>query len=209
MDNETMSLQFTHSADSLHSPSSFLSSQPSSLHTPFSPSFITSPLSSSLNVIKNPLPSQFVSPPHKQIFPLLSDHQMDVTPLPTSQSLLIQPQALIGGVNDTWPEPLASSHQKSVEPSRFARSLSGGERTYSTICFLLALWFISSSPFRAVDEFDVFCDETTRKTAADHLITQALKKNFQLILITPLDRGTFSGNPDIRILHIEKGVIDE
>jgi hypothetical protein len=60
-----------------------------------------------------------------------------------------------------------------------------------------------------VDEFDVFCDESTRKIAADHLVDHALKENDQLILITPLDRSSFIGKPNVKILHIKKDVIDE
>ena len=41
-------------------------------------------------------------------------------------------------------------------PFQDLRGLSGGERSYTTIAFLLALGHSTESPFRVMDEFDVF-----------------------------------------------------
>lgn len=40
------------------------------------------------------------------------------------------------------------------------KSLSGGEKSFSTICLLLSLWDNMTVPFRALDEFDVFMVNT-------------------------------------------------
>lgn len=74
----------------------------------------------------------------------------------------------------------ANSQQKDV------KALSGGERSYTTIALLLALGESLETPFRVLDEFDVFLDPVTRKTVIDTLITMAKKMNHrQFIFITP------------------------
>ena len=37
-----------------------------------------------------------------------------------------------------------------------AKALSGGERSYSTVAFIMALWQCTGLPFYFLDEFDVF-----------------------------------------------------
>lgn len=65
-------------------------------------------------------------------------------------------------------------------------SLSGGERSFSTISFLLAMWQSLDTPFYALDEFDVFMDQVNRKKSIEMLIEVAEHlSTSQFILITP------------------------
>ncbi|RWS31779.1 structural maintenance of chromosomes protein 6-like isoform X2 [Leptotrombidium deliense] len=67
------------------------------------------------------------------------------------------------------------------------KSLSGGERAYSTVGFILALWGSCHSPFRILDEFDCFMDMVTRRIALDTLIEAIKQKEGrQYIFLTPL-----------------------
>ena len=42
------------------------------------------------------------------------------------------------------------------------KTLSGGEKSYSTVSLILALWYVMTPPFMFLDEFDVFMDEMNR-----------------------------------------------
>jgi chromosome segregation ATPase len=67
------------------------------------------------------------------------------------------------------------------------KSLSGGEKSYATICLLLALWEAMASPFRALDEFDVFMDAANRHLAMKLMVDHARTSHHrsQYILISP------------------------
>ena len=63
---------------------------------------------------------------------------------------------------------------------------SGGERSVSTVAFLLALQRHVKSPFRAVDEFDVHMDPRNREFFSNVMVsTMGDEKNTQYIIITP------------------------
>ncbi|XP_018057117.1 PREDICTED: structural maintenance of chromosomes protein 6 [Atta colombica] len=68
------------------------------------------------------------------------------------------------------------------------RSLSGGERSYSTVAFILALWDCIQLPFYFLDEFDVFMDKVNRRVIMDILLEHTrLHPQSQFAFLTPLD----------------------
>lgn len=81
---------------------------------------------------------------------------------------------------------------------RDTRGLSGGERSFSTLCFALALHDMTEAPFRAMDEFDVFMDAVSRKISLDTLVDFAVEQGSQWIFITPHDIGMVKSGEKIR-----------
>ncbi|KAG2498924.1 hypothetical protein HYH03_003114 [Edaphochlamys debaryana] len=70
--------------------------------------------------------------------------------------------------------------------------LSGGERSFTTASFLLAMGEVIDAPFRAMDEYDVFMDNAARMKVTMALLEFAwyLQPNSQLILLSPQDVKT-------------------
>ncbi|XP_075717183.1 structural maintenance of chromosomes protein 6 [Rhinoderma darwinii] len=84
------------------------------------------------------------------------------------------------------------------------RSLSGGERSFSTVCFVLSLWSIAESPFRCLDEFDVYMDMVNRRISMDMMLTMADSQRFrQFILLTPQNMSSLPPSNIIRILRMQ------
>jgi chromosome segregation ATPase len=87
------------------------------------------------------------------------------------------------------------------------RSLSGGERSYSTLALTLSLGEAIESPFRAMDEFDVFMDAVNRKVSMDNLIEFArddLNSDKQFLFITPQDISAVdAADPDIKVQRMK------
>jgi hypothetical protein len=50
------------------------------------------------------------------------------------------------------------------------KTMSGGERSFTTVSLLLAMWDLSNSPMRCLDEWDVFLDPANRSVAAKMLV---------------------------------------
>ncbi|PFH51262.1 hypothetical protein AMATHDRAFT_59575 [Amanita thiersii Skay4041] len=80
------------------------------------------------------------------------------------------------------------------------RSLSGGEKSFSTICLLLALWESIGCPLRCLDEFDVFMDAINRRVSMKMLIEMANSSDKkQYILITPQDMTNITPGNAVRV----------
>jgi len=89
--------------------------------------------------------------------------------------------------------------QLTLEPSLF----SGGERSYTTMCLLLALGEQLETPFRVLDEFDVFLDAQVRKLTIKSLVHVAKKmEHRQFIFITPQDLSSLTPDPQLKILKL-------
>uniref|UniRef100_A0A8D3D823 Structural maintenance of chromosomes protein 6 n=1 Tax=Scophthalmus maximus TaxID=52904 RepID=A0A8D3D823_SCOMX len=84
------------------------------------------------------------------------------------------------------------------------RSLSGGERSFSTVCFVLSLWAITEAPFRCLDEFDVYMDMVNRRISMDMMLKVAAGQRYrQFIFLTPQSMGTLPVSKIIRILRLK------
>ncbi|XP_074098713.1 structural maintenance of chromosomes 6 [Cotesia typhae] len=89
------------------------------------------------------------------------------------------------------------------QASNAVHTLSGGERSYSTAAFILALWECTTLPFYFLDEIDVFMDKVNRKTVYDLLLHHAsIHPERQFGFLTPLDASIFKGSATVKILRL-------
>ncbi|GAA5927901.1 uncharacterized protein JCM15063_006030 [Sporobolomyces koalae] len=81
-----------------------------------------------------------------------------------------------------------------------AAALSGGEKSFSTICLLLTMWEAVGCPLRCLDEFDVFMDAVNRRIAMNMMIdTAKAAVETQFILITPQDMGSIAWGEEVKV----------
>ena len=70
------------------------------------------------------------------------------------------------------------------------KSLSGGERSFTLVSYVLSLGRELRTPFFAMDEFDVFMDKVNRIVSMASILKFAWEESHvQFILISPLDTG--------------------
>ena len=96
---------------------------------------------------------------------------------------------------------LDKNRPSAEQKAQTARNLSGGERSYTTVSLLIALWEAMETPFIAMDEFDVFMDQVNRMKSCEVLIQAArMKPNRQYIFITPQSLAHIQPAPDVKIM---------
>ena len=89
---------------------------------------------------------------------------------------------------------------KAKASGRGAKTLSGGEKSFSQICLLLSIWEAMGSPIRCLDEFDVFMDSVNRKMSIDLLLSAARRSaGRQFIFISPGSKSDYQVTPDINV----------
>jgi chromosome segregation ATPase len=88
--------------------------------------------------------------------------------------------------------------------SKDTRTLSGGERSFSTLCFVISIFQQISSPFMAMDEFDIFMDSVNRRISTQLLLNLAQKaKSKQFLFISPHDISMFEPSESVRIHRLK------
>ena len=85
---------------------------------------------------------------------------------------------------------------------RSAKTLSGGEKSFSQICLLLSIWDAMGVPIRCLDEFDVYMDAVNRNTSVRLLIDGARHSaGGQFVLISPGVRSDIPKDADVNTVQ--------
>ncbi|XP_023933527.1 structural maintenance of chromosomes protein 6-like, partial [Lingula anatina] len=114
----------------------------------------------------------------------------------------VQARQFMGKNKDRNTKEVQPSNQ-SAEGAKDMRALSGGERSFSTVCFILALWDAMESPFRCMDEFDVYMDMVNRRISMDMLMEVAKnQKTRQFIFLTPQNMSNLQPSPTLKIFKM-------
>jgi len=81
--------------------------------------------------------------------------------------------------------------------------LSGGERSFSTVSLLMAMWEVMENSLCAMDEFDVFMDMSSRQKSMEMLVEMALaNKQRQFIFISPQTMSGVPSNSAIQLIVV-------
>ena len=105
-----------------------------------------------------------------------------------------------------------AQHAKSIGAPNEAvnsdtKGLSGGEKSFSTVSLLLALWESVQTPVKCLDEFDVFMDSVNRKLIIGMMLEFARKQGSQYIFISPLGFVSFVNVvEDVKVIALSEPV---
>jgi hypothetical protein len=95
------------------------------------------------------------------------------------------------------------SDEKDRGNLRHISNLSGGEKSFATVCLLLAVWRNVHCPVRCLDEFDVFMDAENRHTTSEMMVNQVKGTNgTQHVFLSPLDIHRLTGAQGTTILRL-------
>eukprot|EP00040_Diaphanoeca_grandis_P034331 m.212603 g.212603 ORF g.212603 m.212603 type:complete len:1121 (-) comp33128_c0_seq1:378-3740(-) len=91
-----------------------------------------------------------------------------------------------------------------------SKGLSGGEKSFTTACFIVSLWDAMETPFRCLDEFDVFMDDVNRKLSIQMMIDVAKGQGHrQFVYLSPLGMKVlekYKADPTIKVIRMKKQV---
>lgn len=139
--------------------------------------------------------------PSQRVGLIMNDTNNNSSPQTSANHSRSQPAASASRAKRARRDPLSDSFSATNEKENDtkltdARSLSGGERSFSTVAFVLALWHHCSSPFKLMDEIDVFMDMVTRRVSYNALITFAkvTEDSGQFIFFSPLELPKFDNS---------------
>jgi len=83
------------------------------------------------------------------------------------------------------------------------KSLSAGERSFTAICFNMALWNAMEAPFSCLDEYDIYMDMLNRRISMDLLMRVAKEqRNRQFILGTSQDMSNVADNSQVKVIKL-------
>eukprot|EP00899_Mesostigma_viride_P004273 jgi/Mesvir1/13847/Mv15993-RA.1 len=113
-----------------------------------------------------------------------------------------------GKINVDWTEKkleINVNTGKDKGLTNSTKTLSGGEKSFTTLAFLLALAKENDCPFRCMDEFDIFMDSVTRKKSLETLITYAMENpHIQFVFLTPNEISEIEVGERVKVQRMKR-----
>ncbi|KAK6738326.1 hypothetical protein RB195_020438 [Necator americanus] len=121
-------------------------------------------------------------------------------------TLVVDRQKQVININVATHQKDDSSDSAAKSVVQDLRGLSGGERSFTTACFIMALWEIMEAPFRCMDEFDVFMDMINRRVIMNLLVKLATEQysHNQFIFFTPQGIKELGESEHVQVFEMPK-----